>query len=111
MTIAPGQSGYPRHCHSSEEELFVFLAGAGTARVGDEEVAVRAGHVLSRPSGTTARAFLQRGPGGARDLAYGQRANNDIIYYPDSGKVWFAGSRRDRPHRAARLLGRGGSAA
>ena len=24
-------------------------------------------------------------------LAYGQRATNDIVFYPDSGKVSFAG--------------------
>jgi uncharacterized cupin superfamily protein len=91
MTIAPGQSGYPRHCHSAEEELFVFLAGAGTARVGDEEVPVRAGHVLSRPSGTTLAHSFSAGPEGLEYLAYGQRQNNDIVFYPDSGKVSLAG--------------------
>ena len=91
MTIAPGQSGYPRHCHSSEEELFVFLAGAGTARVGDEEVPVRAGNVLSRPSGTMLAHAFSAGPEGLEYLAYGQRANNDIVYYPDSKKISFAG--------------------
>jgi uncharacterized cupin superfamily protein len=91
MTIAPGQSGYPRHCHSAEEELFVFLAGAGTARIGDEEEPVRAGHVLSRPSGTTLAHSFSAGPEGLEYLAYGQRQDNDIVYYPDSGKVSFAG--------------------
>jgi uncharacterized cupin superfamily protein len=91
MTIAPGQCGYPRHCHSAEEELFVFLAGTGTARVGDEEAPVQAGHVLSRPSGTTLAHSFSAGPEGLEYLAYGQRQNNDIVYYPDSGKVSFAG--------------------
>jgi uncharacterized cupin superfamily protein len=91
MTIAPGQHGYPRHCHSAEEELFVILAGSGTARVGDEEAPVRAGHVLSCPSGTTLAHAFRAGPDGLEYLAYGQRQNNDIIYYPDSGKVSFAG--------------------
>jgi uncharacterized cupin superfamily protein len=91
MTIAPGMRGYPSHCHSAEEELFVFVAGAGTARVGDEEAAVRAGHVLSRPSGTTLAHSFRAGPEGLEYLAYGQRQDNDIIFYPDSGKISFAG--------------------
>jgi uncharacterized cupin superfamily protein len=91
MTIAPGTYGYPRHCHSAEEELYVFLAGSGVARVGDEEMPVRAGHVLSRPSGTTLAHSFRAGPEGLEYLAYGQRCDNDIVYYPDSGKVSFAG--------------------
>jgi uncharacterized cupin superfamily protein len=91
MTIAPGKHGYPSHCHSAEEELFVFLAGAGIARVGDEEAPVRAGHVLSRPSGTTLAHSFSAGPEGLEYLAYGQRQDNDIVYYPDSGKLSFAG--------------------
>jgi uncharacterized cupin superfamily protein len=91
MTIAPGKRGYPRHCHSAEEELFVILAGSGTAHVGGEEAPLRAGHVLSRPAGTTVAHGFSAGPDGLEYLAYGQRQTNDIIYYPDSGKVSFAG--------------------
>jgi uncharacterized cupin superfamily protein len=91
MTIAPNMRGYPRHCHSAEEELFVVLAGSGTTEVGDERAPVRAGHVLSRPAGTTLAHAFEAGPDGLEYLAYGQRATNDIVYYPDSGKVSFAG--------------------
>jgi uncharacterized cupin superfamily protein len=91
MTIAPGMKGYPRHCHSAEEELFVFLSGTGVARVGDEQAPVRSGHVLSRPAGTTLAHAFEAGPEGLEYLAYGQRATNDIVYYPDSNKVSFAG--------------------
>jgi uncharacterized cupin superfamily protein len=91
VAIAPDMRGYPRHCHSAEEELFVVLAGAGTAEVGDERSPVRAGHVLSRPAGTTLAHAFEAGPDGLEYLAYGQRATNDIVYYPDSHKVSFAG--------------------
>ena len=87
----PDENGYPRHCHSAEEELFVIVGGSGTARVGDEEAPVRAGHVLSRPAGTRLAHSFRAGPDGLECLAYGQRDNNDIIYYPDSRKVSFAG--------------------
>ena len=91
IAIAPGENGYPRHCHSAEEELFVIVGGSGTARVGDEEVPVRAGHVLSRPAGTGIAHSFRAGPDGLECLAYGQRDNNDIIYYPDSSKISLAG--------------------
>jgi len=91
VLIAPGAHGVPRHCHSAEEELFVILAGAGTVRVGDEEAPVRAGHVLSRPAGTTLAHAFRAGPEGLEYLAYGQRQTNDIVAYPDSGKVYLAG--------------------
>ena len=91
MTIAPGRRGYPRHCHSAEEELFVILAGSGTASVGEQEAPVRAGHVLARPSGTTLAHGFRAGPDGLEYLAYGQRQDNDIVFYPDSGKISFAG--------------------
>ena len=89
IAIAPGQSGYPRHCHSAEEELFVVIGGAGAVRVGDEEARVRAGHVLARPAGTALAHSFRAGPDGLECLAYGQRENNDIVYYPDSGKVSY----------------------
>ena len=34
---------------------------------------------------------FRAGPEGLEYLAYGQRDNNDIVYYPDSGKFSFAG--------------------
>ena len=69
----------------------MFLAGAGTAHVGDEHAPVRSGHVLSRPAGTTLAHAFEAGPEGLEYLAYGQRATNDVVYYPDSNKISFAG--------------------
>jgi uncharacterized cupin superfamily protein len=91
VTIAPGKLGVPRHCHGAEEELFVILAGAGTVRIGEEEAPVRAGHVVSRPAGSGLAHAFRAGPDGLEYLAYGQREPNDIVYYPDSGKVMLSG--------------------
>ena len=52
---------------------------------------MRAGHVLSRPAGTGLAHSFRAGPEGLEYLAYGQRDTNDIVYYPDSRKVSFAG--------------------
>ena len=93
VVIAAGKHGWPRHCHASDEELFVVVGGSGTVRIGDEEAPVRAGHVVSRPAGTGLAHSFRAGPDGLEYLAYGQRQPDDIAYYPDSGKValWGVG--------------------
>ena len=91
IAIAPGARSYPHHCHSAEEEVFVILEGAGTLRLGDEELPVRAGHVIARPPGTGIAHSFRAGDGPLVMLAYGTRDPNDICFYPDSGKVSLRG--------------------
>jgi uncharacterized cupin superfamily protein len=91
VAIAPDHHGWPRHCHAAEEELFVILSGTGTVRIGDDEAPVRAGHVVSRPAGTGIAHDFRAGPEGLEYLSYGQRENNDIVYYPDSNKFSLGG--------------------
>ena len=91
MTLAPGRTGYPPHCHSAEEEVFVVLEGEGALLLGDEEHAVRAGSVVGRPPGTRVAHSFRAGPAGLAYLAYGTREPNDIVYYPRSGKVSLRG--------------------
>jgi uncharacterized cupin superfamily protein len=91
VTAAPGKQATPQHCHSLEEELFVVLSGDGTLLLGNEEVAVRTGHVVARPPGTgVAHAFVA-GREGLEFLAYGARHPGDMCYYPRSNKVAFRG--------------------
>ena len=53
---------------------------------------MRAGHVISRPSGRPgSRTGLRAGEGGMSFLAYGTRKANDIVYYPRSNKIHFRG--------------------
>jgi uncharacterized cupin superfamily protein len=89
--VAPGKLNAPPHCHSAEEELFVILAGEGVLQLGDEEHAVRPGHVLSRPPGTGVAHAFRAGDAGLTLLAYGTREPNDIVYYPRSDKVFLRG--------------------
>jgi uncharacterized cupin superfamily protein len=98
VVIAPGKESAPPHCHSVEEELFVVLEGTGalvlveSAAAGSEqETAVRAGHVISRPAGTGVGHTFRAGPDGMTMLAYGTRDTADIIYYPRSDKISFKG--------------------
>jgi uncharacterized cupin superfamily protein len=91
VTIPAGRLGYPPHCHSSEEEIFVVLAGEGTLLLGDEEHAVRPGTVVGRPPGTRVPHSFRAGATDLVYLAYGTREPNDIVYYPRSGKVSLRG--------------------
>ncbi len=91
VNVAPDKYAAPPHCHSLEEELFVVLGGSGTLLLGDEELDVRAGHVIARPPGTgVAHAFRASGDG-LELLAYGTRHPGDMCFYPRSGKVAFRG--------------------
>jgi uncharacterized cupin superfamily protein len=101
VTLPAGARGAPSHCHSSEEEIFVFLEGdatlqlkpspqrAGTER--EQEIPIRAGHVVSRPAGTGIAHAFRAGDQGCTYLAYGQRNPNEYLYYPDSNKIFFKG--------------------
>ena len=89
--LEPGQMGPPPHCHASEEELFVILDGSGTLLLGDEEIAIRPFDVIARPAGTGVAHALVAGDEGLTYLAYGPNLPDEIVYYPRSKKIYFAG--------------------
>ena len=102
VSLDPGGTGAPPHSHGAEEELFVVLDGHGTLELmpaplarergaTDEEHAVRAGSVVSRPAATRMAHSFRAGSNGLTYLAYGTREPNDIVYYPRSNKVFFRG--------------------
>jgi len=91
LTLPPGKLGVAPHCHSAEEEIFVVLEGSGELLLGDDEIPVRAGHVVARPPGTGVAHTFRAGLDGLIYLAYGTRVPNDICFYPRSGKVSFQG--------------------
>jgi uncharacterized cupin superfamily protein len=91
VTIPPRRTGWPPHCHSAEEELFVVLDGEGVVLLGDEEHPVRRGSVIARPAGTRVAHSFGAGDRELEYLAYGTREPNDIAYYPRSQKVSFRG--------------------
>ncbi len=91
VEVAPGMLSAPQHCHTLEEELFVILDGDGLLLLGDAEIDVRPGHVISRPAGTGVAHAFRGGQAGLTYLAYGTREPGDICYYPRSSKLWFKG--------------------
>jgi uncharacterized cupin superfamily protein len=89
--VEAGMLSCPPHCHSAEEEIFIVLDGTGTVMLGDEEHAVRRGHVVARPAATRVAHSFRAGDDGLTMLAYGTRKPNDIAYYPRSNKTYFRG--------------------
>jgi uncharacterized cupin superfamily protein len=101
--LEAGHDGAPPHCHSADEELFVFLEGGATFELwpsplsvieeGKEQEAidVRAGHVVSRPPSTGVSHSLRASAQGASFLVYGTRRPNDVCYYPRSNKIYWRG--------------------
>jgi len=91
MTLAPGSSGAPPHCHSSEEEIFVVLDGEGVLTLGRDTIPVRRGNLVARPAGTGVAHSFRAGSAGLVYLAYGTREPGDMVWYPRSRKVYFRG--------------------
>jgi len=91
VRVAAGKEANPPHCHTLEEELFVVLEGDGVLVLGDEELPVGSGHVVSRPPGTGVAHAFRAGPDGLVLLAYGTREPGDMCFYPRSNKVFFRG--------------------
>ncbi len=93
LEIAAGAEGYPPHCHSAEDELFVVLEGDGELLLGwpQEAHPVRRGHVIARRAGTGEAHAFRAGPNGLGLLAHGARDSSDVCFYPRSGKVSLRG--------------------
>jgi uncharacterized cupin superfamily protein len=89
--VLPGMLHAPPHCHSAEEELVVVLEGTGELLLGDETLALRAGHVVARPAGTGIAHAFRGGPGGMAVLLYGTRDPRDLVFYPRSRKLILRG--------------------
>jgi len=99
--LEAGHDGAPPHCHSADEELFVFLEGGATFQLWPspldvleqgaerEALEVRAGHVVSRPPSTGVSHAFRAGDEGVSFLVYGTRRPNDVCYYPRSNKIYW----------------------
>lgn len=86
--VPPGRSAYPAHNHHANEEMFFILSGSGVLRFGEESHDVRAGCVISCPSGdhSTAHQLINTGEEDLRYLAISTKLTPEFVEYPDSGK-------------------------
>ena len=100
VQVTPGKLNAPPHCHSAEEELLVVLVGHGTLLLGDDEIEVRAGSVVSRPAGTGVAHAFRGGAAGssycctARATPTTSPTSRDPARSPCAGSASSAGSSR-----------------
>lgn len=86
--LEPGKKAFPFHAHHAIEEVFYIVDGAGEYRYGGETHSVRAGDVLSAPTGGPDRAhqIVNTGDAPLTFLAVSTMDPVDIVEYPDSKK-------------------------
>jgi len=84
--VAPGKRAFPRHAHSTIEELFVVLQGSGTLRHEGRDHPIRQGDVIAAPTGK-AHQIVNTSDEELRYLAISTNESTDVVLYPDSNKV------------------------
>ena len=85
--LAPGKASCPYHFHYAEEEMFVILEGAGTLRVADERIPIRAGDVIDIPPGPEyPHHIINTSSAPLRYLSISTQKRPEVCEYPDSGK-------------------------
>jgi uncharacterized cupin superfamily protein len=90
--VPPGKQAFPHHFHSGFEEAIYILEGDAVARINNEKIKVGAGDYIAYPPGPdTAHSLLNVGSVPLRYLALSTVETLDIVVYPDSKKIAFAG--------------------
>ncbi len=86
--IPPGKTAFPHHYHCANEESAFILEGTGTLRIGNDEVAVRAGDYMTFPVGKDhPHQLLNTGDTPLRYLCFSTLVSTEVVGYPDSNKI------------------------
>jgi len=91
--VEPGKTAFPYHLHHGQEEALYILEGAGTLRLGQESIPVRAGDYVACLPGAAPHALTNSGDRTMRYLALSSppaAVTMDIVTYPDSEKIGLA---------------------
>ncbi|MFZ5482332.1 MAG: cupin domain-containing protein [Myxococcota bacterium] len=89
--LEPGHTAFPKHWHGGNEEAVVILSGEGRLRIGDDEVAVRAGDYLAFPTGpASAHQLWATGSQPLRYYCFSTMKTPEFVGYPDSKKYGAA---------------------
>ena len=96
--VPPGKRSCPFHSHHGEEEMFFIVRGRGTLRYGTETRPIRAGDVISCPTGGpgTAHQIVNDSDADLAYLSISTMAPAEVCEYPDSGKVGAYGRSETR---------------
>ena len=86
--LAPGKQTCPAHYHMLEEEHLLVLEGSATLHLGDKAFALSAGSYACFPAGQKeAHTLVNNSNSPCRYVIIGERNPNDVIVYPESGRV------------------------
>jgi uncharacterized cupin superfamily protein len=112
--VEPGRAAFPHHFHCANEEAVFVLEGAGTLRLGEERLEVRAGDWVTLPVGPEhPHQLINTGATVLRYLCLSTLIPTEIAGYPDSKKIGAlaAASREEalKGQHWVRLLAREGS--
>lgn len=86
--LPPGKETNPSHYHMLEEEHVYILAGTLTLKLGDRPYIMGAGDYVCFPAGQkVGHSMYNHTNEPCRYLIIGERNPNDVIVYPESGRV------------------------
>lgn len=113
IAVPPGKRAYPLHNHHVNEEMFLVLEGEGTVRIGGEQYPIRKGDVIAAPPGgpQTAHQIINTSDRELRYLAVSTMIPQEVVEYPDSGKIGVTvgcAPGGDPARRTFRFIGRPG---
>jgi uncharacterized cupin superfamily protein len=87
--LPPGKRPFPAHWHSANEEAMFVLAGQGTLRLNDQRIPIGPGDYVALRSGPShVHQVINDGKEPLKFLAFSTMVVPDVIYYPDSKKVY-----------------------
>ena len=88
FTVGPGETAFPYHTHTGNEEMIYVTEGAGTLRLGQDDVPVSAGDVIAcLPGSEYPHQLINTGVTPLHYLVVSTMEYPDICQYPDSNKV------------------------
>jgi uncharacterized cupin superfamily protein len=89
--LPPGETAFPYHWHSGNEELLIVIAGQPSLRTEEGWRELREGEMVSFPrGGRGAHQVTNRSSEPARILVVSEMNAPDVVAQPDSGKFLAA---------------------
>lgn len=86
--LAPGKQACPLHYHMQEEEHLLILDGELTLILGEQRYRMQAGDYVCFPAGQqVGHALFNHSAAPCRYLIIGERNRNEVVVYPESGRV------------------------
>ena len=92
VEVEPGNTAFGYHYHESVEEIFYVISGEGSVRTHDGEVAVKAGDLISLPTGVGGSHVIRNTSASEKlvYIDYGTTSTCEIAHLPDAGKILVA---------------------